>query len=94
VLERYDFIQFISTEIPTGRTFLLSRKMTGDFNLNLTIRATPEARAQLIYNSQIGDVIKAQGEGILRFGMDKDGNITFRAIILLKGAITCLPFKM
>jgi hypothetical protein len=58
------------------KDFLLSRKDEGDFNLNLTIRATPEARAQLIYNSQIGDVIRAQGEGLLRFGVDKDGNIT------------------
>ncbi len=76
VLERYDFIQFIANENPDREKFLFSKKDDGDFNLNLTIRATPEARAQLIYNSQIGDVIKAQGEGILRFGMDKDGNIT------------------
>ncbi len=76
VLERYDFIQFISTENTERENFLLSRNDNGDFNLNLTIRATPEARAQLIYNSQIGDVIKAQGEGLLRFGMDKEGNIT------------------
>lgn len=76
VLERYDFIQFISAEHDDRQDFLFSRKDEGDFNLNLTIRATPEARAQLIYNSQIGDVIRAQGEGILRFGIDKDGNIT------------------
>ncbi len=76
ILERYDFIQFISTENTDRQDFLFSRKDDGDFSLNLTIRATPEARAQLIYNSQIGDVIKAQGEGILRFGMDKEGNIT------------------
>ena len=75
-LERYDFIQFISTENTDRQDFLFSRKDDGDFNLNLTIRATPEARAQLIYNSQIGDVIKAQGEGVLRFGVDNDGNIT------------------
>jgi len=76
VLERYDFIQFISTENTDRQDFLLSRRDDGDFSLNLTIRATPEARAQLIYNSQIGDVIKAQGSGLLRFGMDKEGNIT------------------
>ncbi len=76
VLERYDFIQFIAVEDDERQNFLLNGKDDGDFNLNLTIRATPEARAQLIYNSQIGDVIKAQGDGILRFGMDKDKNIT------------------
>ncbi|HYQ56364.1 MAG TPA: translocation/assembly module TamB domain-containing protein, partial [Draconibacterium sp.] len=31
---------------------------------------------QLIYNSQIGDVIRAQGEGILLFEMDDEGNMS------------------
>ncbi|MDD4756148.1 MAG: hypothetical protein PHG29_08710, partial [Prolixibacteraceae bacterium] len=73
-IARYDFIQFVSTEDPVKQEFLFSNKNEKDFNLNLTIRATPEARVQLIYNSQIGDVIKAQGEGLLVFGMDKDNN--------------------
>ncbi|RIH64879.1 hypothetical protein D1164_12625 [Mariniphaga sediminis] len=76
VLERYDFIQFVSDEDPDKEKFLFSRKEQGDFSLDLTITATPDARAQLIYNSQIGDIIRAQGEGILRFGMDKENNIT------------------
>ncbi len=75
-IERYDFIQFVSTEDTTRQQFLFPRDDDGEFTLNLTIHATPEARAQLIYNSQIGDVIKAQGEGILEFGMDNDNNIT------------------
>lgn len=75
-LERYDFIQFVSTEDTVRQQFLFSRRDDGDFNLDLTIRATPEARAQLIYNSQIGDIIRAQGEGLLRFGMNNDGDIT------------------
>lgn len=75
-IARYDFIQFVSTEDPVKQEFLFSNRNKSDFNLNLTIRATPEARVQLIYNSQIGDVIKAQGEGLLVFGMDKDNNIT------------------
>ncbi len=41
-----------------------------------TIEATPEAKVQIIYNSQIGDIIKAQGEGILLFEMDNDGNMS------------------
>jgi hypothetical protein len=76
VLERYDFIQFVSTEDTDRQEFLFSGKDNGDFSLDLTITATPEARAQLIYNSQIGDVIRAQGEGVLRFGMNKEGDIT------------------
>ncbi|MBW6537428.1 MAG: translocation/assembly module TamB [Mariniphaga sp.] len=75
-LERYDFIQFVSTEDTVRQQFLFPQKDDGDFSLDLTIRATPEARAQLIYNAQIGDIIRAQGEGILRFGMNNDGDIT------------------
>jgi hypothetical protein len=75
-LERYDFIQFVSTEDTIRQQFLFPQKDDGDFSLDLTIRATPEARAQLIYNAQIGDVIRAQGEGVLRFGMNNDGEIT------------------
>ncbi|MBT3384041.1 MAG: hypothetical protein HN778_09695 [Prolixibacteraceae bacterium] len=75
-IKQYDFIQFVSTETSEKQKFLFPEKKKDDFSLNLTIRATPDARAQLIYNSQIGDIIKAQGEGILLFGMDKDGKIT------------------
>jgi len=75
-LERYDFIQFVSTEDTVKQEFLFPVKDKSNFNLNLTIHATPEAEAQLIYNSQIGDVIKAKGEGVLVFGMDNENNIT------------------
>jgi hypothetical protein len=75
-LQRYDFIQFVSTEDTVRQQFLFPQKDDGDFSLDLTIRATPEARAQLIYNAQIGDIIRAQGEGVLRFGMNNDGDIT------------------
>ena len=77
-IEQYDFIQFVSdkkTEEPKFY-FASDREEEGDFQMNLTIRATPDARAQLIYNSQIGDVIKAQGEGILLLGMNRQGDIT------------------
>jgi hypothetical protein len=75
-LERYDFIQFVSSEDTVRQQFLFPQKDDGDFSLDLTITATPEARAQLIYNAQIGDIIRAQGEGVLRFGMNNEGDIT------------------
>lgn len=82
VLERYDFIQFVSAEDTRRQEFLFPQTDDSDFSLDLTITATPEARAQLIYNSQIGDVIRAQGAGVLRFGMNNEGAIT------LSGAYT------
>lgn len=75
-IKQYDFIQFVNTRQEERKEFVFPKKSDRDFNLSLTIHATPEAKAQLIYNSQIGDVIKAQGDGILMFGMDKEGNVT------------------
>lgn len=73
-LEQYNFIEFINNADENDeQDFFIT---SSDFNLGLTIEATPSARVQLIYNSQIGDVIKAQGEGILLFNMNKDGDIT------------------
>ncbi len=75
-IERYDFIRFVSKEESEKQEFTFPEKNDDSFSLNLSIHATPDARVQLIYNSQIGDVIKAQGEGYLLFGIDKEGNIT------------------
>jgi len=75
-IKQYDFIEFVSTEETVKREFLFPKGNDDDFTMNINVKATPEAKAQLIYNSQIGDVIKAQGEGILLFGMDKEGDIT------------------
>ncbi len=75
-IEQYDFIQFTNPQKEEIKEFVFPTKYNDDFNLNLTIHATPEARVQLIYNSQIGDVIRAQGDGLLMMGMDKEGNVT------------------
>lgn len=76
-VEQYDFIEFVTPETsPEESTFYQTNNNTdGKLNLNLAIEATPDAKVQLIYNSQIGDVIKAQGEGILIFEMNDEGEI-------------------
>ncbi len=77
-VEQYDFIEFVSTaETKTDDFFAeIKKERNSELNMNFTIEATPEAKVQIVYNSQIGDVIKAQGEGILLFEMDNDGNMT------------------
>ena len=75
VIEKYDFIQFVSLQETESRNFDFQNNNKGNFNLKLEIEATPDANVQLIYNSQIGDVIKATGEGLLNFEIDNDGNI-------------------
>ncbi len=75
-VEQYDFIKFVSPEETDTEEYQFQTQTADDFNLNLSIHATPEAKVQLIYNTQIGDVIKAQGEGYLVFGMDGEGNVS------------------
>jgi hypothetical protein len=74
--KKYDFIKFVSAEKRESEKFYFEKEDKGSFSLGLTIEATPEAKVQLVYNSQIGDIIKAKGEGILLFEMNKEGDIS------------------
>ena len=74
--QQYDFIQFMGKKTRQDTGIVFSSEVDTSTNLNLQIQVTPEAKAQLIYNSQIGDVIRGQGEGVLQFGMDNNGDIT------------------
>ncbi|WP_347841053.1 translocation/assembly module TamB domain-containing protein [uncultured Draconibacterium sp.] len=77
-LKQYEFLEFVKPESRTESTFFSNTTNRDDsgYRLSLTVEATPAAKVQLIYNSQIGDVIRAQGEGILLFEMDDDGNMS------------------
>lgn len=75
-VEQYDFFAFRTTEENEVRKRFFEKNTNGDFGIKLTVEVTPDAKIQLIYNSRIGDVIKAQGEGILLFEMDDDYNIS------------------
>lgn len=73
---KYDFIRFVTRDIEQEiAPVAVPVPVSGGTEIDFTITVTPEARAQLIYNTQITDVIRAQGEGILRLRMDKDYNI-------------------
>lgn len=76
-IEQYEFLEFVSTaESKKEEFFEEKKKENSSLTLGFNIEATPAAKVQLIYNSQIGDVIKAQGEGILLFNMNKEYDIT------------------
>ncbi|MCL1822290.1 MAG: translocation/assembly module TamB, partial [Prolixibacteraceae bacterium] len=76
---KYDFVRFVSEE--TGgsegvvRQSASPKDTPGSFEMDVVINVTPDASAQMIYNTQISDVIKGQGDGALRFRLDKDNNI-------------------
>lgn len=73
---KYDFVRFVTREDANVQPVVAQNiQNTGGTEIDLTITVTPEARAQLIYNTQITDVIRAQGDGVLRFRMDYNYNI-------------------
>jgi hypothetical protein len=75
-IEQYDFLEFVNTsEVAVEDMFFYNPPKT-DFTISFNIEVTPDAKVQLIYNSQIGDVIKGEGEGILLFEMDKYGDVS------------------
>jgi hypothetical protein len=74
---RYDFVRFVSRDtVAVNRPQIKAVEDDGGTEIDLTITITPEARAQMIYNTQITDVIRAQGEGVMRFRMDARYNIS------------------
>ncbi|SET70002.1 Family of unknown function [Draconibacterium orientale] len=78
-LKQYDFLEFVKPDEEKEESAFFtnsSNRDAGGFNLGITVEATPDAEVQLIYNSQIGDVIHAKGEGILLFEMDNEGNMS------------------
>lgn len=49
--------------------------VTTGFNMEFDVEMTPEAKVQIIFNSQIGDIIKGEGSGDLQIKIDKNFNI-------------------
>ncbi len=76
VIEKYDFIQFINTQKEEDENTNYYTPPKTDFTISLNMEVTPDAKIQLVYNSQIGDIIKGEGEGIMLFDMNKYGDIS------------------
>ena len=75
--EEYDFLTFIDHRFPKNKEEArLNTQEESVLNMNFDVEVTPDARAQLIYNSQIGEVIRSYGYGNLQIGVDNDYNIT------------------
>ncbi|HPE77462.1 MAG TPA: translocation/assembly module TamB domain-containing protein [Draconibacterium sp.] len=73
---QYDFLEFVNTSDVAGEDMYFYNAPKTDFTIGFNIEVTPDAKIQLIYNSQIGDIIKGEGEGILLFEMNKYGDIS------------------
>ena len=75
--QEYDFIQFINNDESKDAT-PRRRAVTDQSNvtMNFDFDVTPDAQIQLIYNSQIGDMIRSRGNGNLQVDIDPDFNIS------------------
>ncbi|MDA3927652.1 MAG: translocation/assembly module TamB, partial [Prolixibacteraceae bacterium] len=72
--EQYDFIEFINNDSDTQKENEYNVVTTG-LDMNFDLELTPEAKVQLIFNSQFGDVIKGAGNGNLQVKIDRNYKI-------------------
>ncbi|MBN1597691.1 MAG: translocation/assembly module TamB [Bacteroidales bacterium] len=80
-VSEYDFVQFVRRDTVDQEVQEIKKEfkvdqtgMQMDFNLNVT----PDAEVQLIFDPQMGDIIKASGNGEMKLTIDTRG--TFRMV--------------
>lgn len=74
--QEYDFLRFVSHKSEQENSIFINRPLDeSSVNMNFNLTLTPDAHFQLVYNSSIGDVIRAQGNGNLQLKIDTDFNI-------------------
>ena len=70
-----NFIRFLNPDTLDEKSQKLKRiNTTNNFEMDMDLIATADARVQLLFNSTIGDAINGQGVGNLRFIYDKEGD--------------------
>ncbi|MFO7827718.1 MAG: translocation/assembly module TamB domain-containing protein [Bacteroidales bacterium] len=71
--DKSNFITFINNKTEEELIDDYTIDLTG-FGMNFDLEVTPEAEALLIFDSKIGDVIRARGEGNLKMEIDANNN--------------------
>jgi hypothetical protein len=79
-VSEYSFVSFVDTrpakdsgKDAEDNQLKPSASQTG-FNLNFDLEVTPEAEAQLVFDSKVGDVMKGHGSGNLNISMNPKGD--------------------
>ena len=72
--QRYDFVEFVGTR-QLEQTLTEYNVSTSGLNINFDLEVTPEARLQIIFNNQMGDIIRGTGNGNLQVRVDRNYNI-------------------
>jgi len=55
---------------------LLNRENNSSISLNFELEVTSDAEVQLVFDSRLGDMMKAQGTGTLNMAIDEEGDFT------------------
>lgn len=71
---KYDFIEFVNTQVEE-ESKINYNVVTSGLNMNFDVEITPDAKVQIIFKSQIGDIIRGEGSGNLQVRIDKNYNI-------------------
>ncbi|MBL7967544.1 MAG: translocation/assembly module TamB, partial [Prolixibacteraceae bacterium] len=74
--QEYDFLSFISRSYQPRLKTQKAPVSESNVQMKFDVEVTPDAKAQLIYNSKIGDVIRSQGSGNLQLLIDKNYNVS------------------
>jgi len=74
--QEYNFLNFVTHGYQPKTGSVRLPVSDSDVQMKFNVEVTPEAKAQLIYNSKIGDVIRSQGSGNLQVSIDNDYNIS------------------
>lgn len=74
--QEYDFLTFVTRGKPIEIESAKIPVSNSNIEMKFNVEITPEAKAQLIYNSKVGDVIRSQGSGNMRIEIDNKMNIS------------------
>ncbi|MDP2335330.1 MAG: translocation/assembly module TamB domain-containing protein [Bacteroidota bacterium] len=74
--EEYDFLSFVSHNYQSKSKIRTVPVSSSNLWMKFNVELTPEAKAQLIYNSKIGDVIRSQGSGNMQVTIDNKSNLS------------------
>ncbi|MBW6478363.1 MAG: translocation/assembly module TamB [Bacteroidales bacterium] len=67
------FINFVSPDKISNGEIPMQRTQISGISLNFDLEVTPEAEIQIIFDSQIGDIMRSRGFGDLKFEIDNQG---------------------
>jgi hypothetical protein len=75
-VSEYDFITFKGSSSGEEKEEVKEETSTNDaFTANMNLNITPEAEVQIIFDSKIGDIVKAKGDADLNVTLSRSGDL-------------------